>query len=206
MISVQLDTREFTRWLSVQMQRQVPYATARALTALAKYAQEDVRAGIRESMTIRRPWVLKGIAVQAAQKRDGLAGMKAEVGSRDWYMSDQLADRPSVRESKSGGKQFLPKAARRSKPANISKAMRPATVTQRALSGEGKLFFKRGRGGRGILFQKLRGDRLRILYTLGDQQTIRPQLSLRQVVTRTVMQRGEQEFIRQLQAAIKSKR
>lgn len=201
MIQVQINPQRFTRWLTNVAHQQVPFAAARSLTELAKYGQVGLRQRIQEEMHVRRPWVLKGIAVTPAQKRDGLAGMKAEVGSRDWFMSDQLGNKSAVREGK--GKQFLPKAARKSPAANIPARLRPAPVTAEAKSG-GRFFFKQGRGGRSVLFQKMRGDRLRMIYTVGKQQTVAPKFSLEEEVARMVLRRGEREFIRQMQAAIKS--
>lgn len=210
MISVELDPRRFNRWLTAQAQKQVPYAAARALTQLAKDSQSDVRDGMQRSLTIRRPWALKGIHVSAAQKRDGLNGMKAEVGSRDWFMKDQLADGSSVRKAPGGKKQFLPKGARRGgKSAMVPKGLRPAAVTKLAKAsngGDGKYFFKQGTGGRSMVFQNLRGNRLKLIYTVGDKQTVKPKLHLNSVVRATVMRNGPREFVRQMQAAIRSAR
>lgn len=209
MISVQVDPRRFNRWLTAQAQKQVPFATAKALTNLAKGAQESLRSDIQRNMTIRRPWALKGIQVKAAQKRDGLNGMYAEVGSKDWYMADQLDDKSSDRKAPSGRKQFLPYAARKGgKASMIPKGLRPAAVTQRAKSEggseDGKYFFKRGRGGRSMVYQNLKGKKLKLLYTVGDVQTIKPKLSLSESVRRAVAGKAEREFIRQMQAAIRS--
>lgn len=209
LLQVEIDPRRFNRWLNAQAQKQVPFAAARALTITAQRVQSDLREGIQRDMTVRRPWVLKGVQVKAAQKRDGLARMQAEVGSKDWFMADQLADAASGRKAKSGGKQFLPKAARRSKSALISAGLRPGRVTAAAKAsdgGDGKFFFRQGRGGRSLVYQNLRGNRLKLLYTVGPVQTIRPKIQLSGVARMVAARYGEREFIRQMQAAIRSAR
>lgn len=206
MIDVSLDIKPFTRWLNDAAAKHVPFATARTLTELAKAGQRVVRGEIDRQMTVRRPWVKQGIAVRAAQRKDGLDGMSAEVGSRDWYMADQLADASSDRKAKKGGKQFLPKGARKSKASLVPKGLRPAPVTAASKAAKPKIFFKRGRGGRSMVFQKMRGDKLRLLYTVGDVQTIKPKISLRETVGGIVMRDGEREFIKQLTTALKGKR
>lgn len=209
MIQVQFDPRRFNRWLNTQAQKQVPFATAKSLTNLAKIAQTSLRGDIQRGMTLRRPWTLKGIQVKAAQKRDGLNGMYAEVGSKDWYMADQLDDKSSTRKAPSGKKQFLPYAARRGgKAAQIPKGLRPAAITQSAKSGsggqDGKYFFKKGRGGRSMVYQNLKGGKLRLLYTVGDVQNIKPKIQLSDSVRNAISSKVEREFIRQMQAAIRS--
>ena len=209
MITVQLDPRRFNRWLNAQAQKQVPFAAAKALTNLAKDAQSVIRSDIQRTMTIRRPWALKGIQVKAAQKRDGLGRMQAEVGSKDWFMADQLDDTSSVR--KTSKKQFLPYAARRGgKSASIPKGLRPAAVTSSAMAStggqDGRYFFKKGRGGRSMLYQNLRGKKLRLMYTVGPEQTIRPKMRLSESVRVAVSGKVEREFVKQMQAAIRSAR
>ena len=208
MIKVSLDPRKFNRWLNNAAQKQVPFATARALTNLAKVGQVALRADINRSMTIRNNWTAKGIQVKAAQKRDGLNNMQAEVGSKDWYMADQLADETSTRQGNSGRKQFLPYAARGKGKGNlIPKRLRPAPVTQSAKAGnggDGKFFFRKGRGGRSMVFQNLRGNKLRLMYTVGKSQTVKPKMHLTESVRKSVMPKAEREFIRQMQAAIRS--
>jgi hypothetical protein len=171
---------------------------------IAKDAQAEVRGEIERNMIVRRPWVQRGIQVSAARKGDGLQSMQAEVGSRDWFMADQLGEY-AVRR---GGnkRQFLPYGVRRSIFQVIPARFRPGRLTGAAKSNDGQFFFKRGRGGRSVLYQKMRGDRLRLMYTVGKQQTIKPKASLRDIAEGVARRNGPREFIRQMQAAIKTAR
>jgi hypothetical protein len=83
-LAIAVDTREIDRGLR-ELKRQIPYATARALTMLAKDAQALVREKLSEDFTIRTTRVGKGIVTEMATKRR----LVAMVGSLDKYMAQQ---------------------------------------------------------------------------------------------------------------------
>jgi hypothetical protein len=83
-LSIAVDTREIDRGLR-ELKRQIPYATARALTMLAKDAQAEIRERLGEDFTIRATRVSKGIVAQGATKRH----LVSMVGSVDKYMAQQ---------------------------------------------------------------------------------------------------------------------
>jgi hypothetical protein len=206
MIRVEIDPRQFTQWLTKQAQQQVPFAAARALTNLAKAGQNDLRQGIQRNMTVRRPRVLQGIQVRAAQKKDGLTNMQAEVGSRDWYMADQLADQASDRKS-AGRKQYIPmNGVRPSRSQNVPARLRPKPVYLASQKPKSPIFFRRSDRNVGLVLQQTRQGGLRLLYVTLNQQRVNPKLRLSETVGASVQRNFDREFIKQMGAAIKSAR
>lgn len=65
--------------------KQIPFASAKALTQTAISARNKVREGLPKEFVIRRPWTINGIICQTAQKSDW-PNITAVVGSRDPYM------------------------------------------------------------------------------------------------------------------------
>ena len=81
---VDLDLDALTRALP-GFAEQVPYATSRALNAVAWRAVQYVREQLPQHFTIRSRWVERGIRKTRATKRN----LELEIGSRDPYMELQ---------------------------------------------------------------------------------------------------------------------
>ena len=64
--------------------KQMPFATARALTWTAKEAQIELRNRLPDTFVIRRKWVPGGIIITPAKKQS----LTARVGSRDDFMAE----------------------------------------------------------------------------------------------------------------------
>lgn len=84
--SVDVNLPDLSRWIGDIAARQLPYATAVALTRTAADAQAFVRRGLPGAFHLRRSWVLLGVRIVAARKSDGLARMQSVVGHRDEEM------------------------------------------------------------------------------------------------------------------------
>lgn len=64
MATVVVDFAPLTQRLSTLQERQLPYATSRALNETAKQVQLGVRTGMQQRFHIRRPWVLQQIKIE----------------------------------------------------------------------------------------------------------------------------------------------
>jgi hypothetical protein len=84
-IRVEADLGGWQQEWDERLRKQVPFATALALTMTAKDAQTDVRGALGDSFTIRSKYVERGIRIKAATKRD----LTAEIGSRADFMRAQ---------------------------------------------------------------------------------------------------------------------
>jgi hypothetical protein len=84
-VVVSFDVRQFEIGLR-GLERQIPFATALALTRTAKDAQAQLRGDLDDHFTIRDKWVSKGIRITPAKKKK----LVAEVGSWDSFMRTQV--------------------------------------------------------------------------------------------------------------------
>ena len=73
------DLERFARQFGEQGARQIKYATARALTALAKKGQKAIEQQIGGVFSNATPWIRKGVFVTAART----SGLEATVGIKD---------------------------------------------------------------------------------------------------------------------------
>lgn len=154
--------------------KQVPYASAVALTRLAKMSQTMLRSNLSNHFTLRSKWVEKGIVVQAAQKSDW-PHQSAEVGSRDYFMAFHALG--GIKKPKSGRNLALPQAIRQSKSDIIKKKDRPAALLRKKGKKAPYLFTSR-RGKRMIVVDTHGPNRVRnftrtILYTFTKQVQIK---------------------------------
>jgi hypothetical protein len=73
-LSVVSNVRDFTRYLDKVQKKQLPYATARALTKTAQEAQKELQAAMPRTFNVTKKWWLKqqptGIKIQSAKKAD----------------------------------------------------------------------------------------------------------------------------------------
>lgn len=79
-VEVKVDTKSITKQLSSLARKQVPFATARALTSLARIATEDVRKTMANRFASPVPWTLNAFYAKPATTRD----LTAFVGTREF--------------------------------------------------------------------------------------------------------------------------
>jgi hypothetical protein len=84
-ITIDVDLRGFERWSSSAIVRQVPFATAKALTQLAVPARDKVRSDLPHHFHLRSGWTARGVQAVPARKSD-YPNSFAVVGSRDEWM------------------------------------------------------------------------------------------------------------------------
>ena len=102
--------------------RQMPFATALALTRTAQTAQAEVRARLPDTFEIRNNWISKGIRISPARK----ASLEASVHTKDRFLSLHLQGGDRVPHSP--GKDAVPVGARRNKRDFTRKATYPGKL------------------------------------------------------------------------------
>jgi hypothetical protein len=68
-----------------QVNKDVDFASAVALTRTAKIVQTDVKADIKNKFTLRNTWTERGIRITLAKPEK----LESEIYSKDWYLPDQ---------------------------------------------------------------------------------------------------------------------
>lgn len=217
-ISVTHDVERTAARLDQVSARQLPFATARALTMTAADAQKQIRAEMPNKFTIRRPWVLQGVRTERATKQN----LTAWVYHKDAYMPRQETGGTKV--GKPGGGNFssddLPVASGR----RVRKVSgRVAVPTQNVLrtkrelirksdtpQGLGtKAFVIEGRNGTQLLARRFaKGKRagLRVLYVLKPRTYIKPRWGFADTVERVARTRFYTNLQTALEQAMQSRR
>lgn len=99
MITVQVDTRETTRWLNDVQKKQVPFATALALTRTAKKLEQSLQQEMAAKFESASPYTLRGTFSTSATKRN----LTAMVGVKDKKPAGGTAPATLLKEHFSGG-------------------------------------------------------------------------------------------------------
>jgi hypothetical protein len=190
-INVKHDVARMVLGLDDLAQRQIPFATARALTVTARDAQSDLRTEMPKRFTLRTSRVNKGIRITPATK----GNLTAVVGSIDWFMRDQEVG--GTRKA-SGHRIAVPKGVRRTKRDLVSKALRPTPVRDKP-----RVFVVKAAAGAGIM-QREGPDRYPItaLYWLKKSVSIKPRFGFKGQVEATVRERFESNFMISLSQVI----
>ena len=79
-VSVKVDSKGVTRGLDALVRKQLPFATARALTSLAKTATGDVRGAMAKAFSAPVPYTLTAFYAKPATTKDPTAF----VGTREF--------------------------------------------------------------------------------------------------------------------------
>jgi hypothetical protein len=167
--------------------RQVPFATALALTRTAQDAQLEVRRQLPQRFTIRNNFVSQGIRIVPATKTT----LEAAVLSRDDFMVRQ--EKGGTKTPKDGRSIAVPENVRVNKRGIVTRANRP-----RQLLDKPRTFIATIRGVRGI-WQRQTKNRtpLRLLYALVPLVRVRPRFGFEETIRKVVTSR----FARQFQVA-----
>ena len=172
--------------LSNLARKHVPFATARALTAVAYDARDEVREQLPKRFIIRRPWVAKGIGVERATKTD----LEANVFSRDRFMA--LQEEGGVKTEK----QVIPigRMGQKAKSQVIPRSQRPGSLIARkaAFYIAGTLFERRGGG-------------IQPLYLLGRSVRVQPRFGMEQTVRMVVLREFRRRLEEKLDIAMSSR-
>ncbi|MDO8421117.1 MAG: hypothetical protein Q7S99_03045 [Parvibaculum sp.] len=189
------DLKTFIRGIERTTRDQLPFVMAKTLTDTAKDAQTTLRSDMAGKMTLRSTWAAKGIRITPARKSDGFSHMRAEVGSKDWFMADQLDDASSIRAPKTSKYRYIPKAARPNKASKIPKRLSPGAV----LNGKYAFVTKSKNGGISVFKRGING--LTLMYQGIKRQKITPKVSLHRSVQQSTRAKVEINFARNWKAA-----
>lgn len=198
-VSIELDHRRHSRFLKRLARKQLPFATARALTWTAKDAQKHVQQAMTGAMQLRSAYVRRGLRITAARKSDGMHRMQSEVGHLDWFMAQQLSHHKHVRRAKAAEYQYIPRQVRRTKTGRIPKNMKPAQVLKKP-----NVFMVETGKDRAAIYQKTRPGHLKLLYSAVKSQTIEPALSLEDEVNDVAGRRLQRNWTRSMSLAVRN--
>ena len=210
-IAVNFEVAKATLWLSDLQKRQVPFATAKALTQTAVAIQKEVKAQLPERFILRNNWVQQGIRIVAATK----SRLRAEVYSRDAFMGIQ--ETGGDKRPKSGSNLAVPLAARRTKRGLINKADLPQNLgrAEYMITRGGKEVARRGREGAAFRFTAAdgrvylalrRGNRLELMYLLTPRASVKRALGLRDTGQRMYVNTFNKLFGASIKEALRSQR
>lgn len=79
MITIQVDTKEATRWLNDIQRNQIPFAASVALNKTARMAQDGIRSEMQRVLDRPKPYTLNGTFMAGSNKRN----LSATVGLKD---------------------------------------------------------------------------------------------------------------------------
>ena len=201
-ISVASDVEVASRGLDDFGQRQVPFATALALTWTAQDAQSGVQDSLARRFTLRNNWVRSGIRITAAKKGDPVA----VVGSIETFMGKQ--ETGGSKTARSHSRVAIPVEAKRNKRDIIPKGQRPG-----ALKGKPRILARNGSNlipiGSGFaILQRAGKDRypLKALYRFKGSVQIKPRFGFKGTVSDIVARRFASNMVRALDQAKASAR
>ena len=190
---------EDTQQYLSEVKKQLPFATALALTRTAKEVQREEIAHIRRAFTVRGTWLREGgkfgVGITPASKQD----LVALVESRAPWLEEH---EEGTTRTPAGSHFAIPQAdIRRTKTQIIAKSQRP-TALKRAFKTQTKkgiplLLQRVGRGKRSIL---------RVMYQLTGKAKIEPRLRFIETGRAVVNRVWKQNFSEALDHAIRTAR
>lgn len=174
MISVTFDTAPLLRAFDELTRRQLPFATARALTTTARDAALALKSHLADDFTIRTRWLASGIRVNPATK----SHLVAEVGSRDEFMALQATGGEKV--PRDGGAIAVPEHARPTPTAITRPSQWPGKLLARS-----RYFVKPLESGDLGVFRRDKGA-LVLMYALKRRVEVRQHWHFDEIVERVV--------------------
>lgn len=198
-LSVRHDFAKVAAKIKEQARSQVPFALAKTLTDLAKEVQTEVKREIPKNFTVRRQWIVNGIRMRSATKRN----LEAAVFSRDKFMNKQefggVKRAGETRVWRVGKKIAIPTPLAKggSKSGIVPKKNWPENLV--------KSFRIKAKDGRECLAVRNK-TKLMIMYVLEDQITMKDRLKMREVGQRVISKRFNKVFGANLGRALASQK
>lgn len=196
-IKVDIETAATRFDLNKLQKEQIPFATALALTRTAQDAQRFIKDDMPRRFTIRRKFVLKGVKIVPAKKRDiinfGLAS--SEVFSKDRFM--WIHEPGGVKKAPSGKKHLaIPSPLiRTSKNRVVPKSRYVAKVLQ----NKKKFFIDMDRKNRPAVFKRVTKNKTKVAFWLRPQVKIKPRWNFGKTAARAV----RLKFVKNFNAAMR---
>jgi hypothetical protein len=181
--------------------KQLPFATARALTLTAQDAQAAIRTGMQQRFTIRNAWSQRGIIVKPADKNVIPARSAVMVGDIWNYLF--LQESGGEKTPTSSLHIAVPEDIRSSPTQILRRQLRP-----RALLARKDVFIKDLGGGNQAIYQRVGkgGRNLKLLYILVSETHVKPRLGLAETAQKIGNERWAINFAASLEAALISAR
>jgi hypothetical protein len=215
-ISFRLDRKAVKR-LGDALDKQVPFATAVALTRTAMQARDAIREGLPSSFVLRNQFTRNGIRYQRAEKRQW-PNAYAVVGSISPYMEIQEEGGTKAARAKAHS---IPKGIRSAENRTVPRSKWPGRIlaedvqirgggrTKGAKKGsrtKPKPFLIQEQGGVGVYVRKGRKRRLKRLYRLTREPLrVRGRHWLTEPVHRVVTANLGRNFERAIEEAMRPK-
>lgn len=194
--AVDLDFLPFRKALMGAAKNQFPFAISKALNATAKGAQGVIQRELPHIFTLRRNWVVKGIQIRAATKRD----LTARVGSVDAFMAIHATGGTKHGKSASvpgpGVRPTFPTLVRRSKfPSRLA-----------AKGGRRRPFFTTLKSGRKVLARRKgkRGLPIEVLWSFPSKVQVNATFAFDDLVEGHVRTNWPKNMTRALDEALRT--
>ena len=199
MIKIQFDASAINRVFD-NMEKQVRFAAAVALTKTAQDAQEEVIRELPERFTIRTNWLARGVRIIPATP----GRLVSTVLDKDSFMALQESGGDKV--SPFGDALGIPVGARPTPFAITSPSKFPSAL----LARQGFFIAPISRGSRTMGVWKRTGkgrrERLTLMYIFSRQVRLKPRFGFRETVNRVAMERLPKRFEEALRQALASAR
>lgn len=195
MLEIGSNAKQWRRDFEAIRTKQIPFATAVALTRTARDANEAVRASLTKNFTIRSKGLLRGWRVEPARKKDW-PNVRAGVGSKDGFWL--LHETGGTKRAKSGTIAIPTKAVKRTKAGRVVASMRPSPLIEKGRAFPTKSSIEKAKAGR--------KDRRRVLFFRRKKVRIRPTLGASKTVLKSTRNAYGEHFERELRVAVRSAR
>ena len=169
MITVRANFGALTRNLDDLARKQVPFATARALTHMADAAAVANRRALPSIFDRPTPFTMRGIAVEPARKSRLVARVFVRDKQAEYLVLQETGGtrRPERRAL------LMPKAAPRNAYGNLPRRGVAALKRQK------DVFVGRTESGRGGIFRRLANDKIQPLILFIDQAKYKPRFGFK---------------------------
>ncbi|MBX6382093.1 MAG: hypothetical protein IRZ07_03830 [Microbispora sp.] len=191
-INVSVDIRKATRFLDDAARRQIPFATAKALTATADAARIAVTRSLPQTFDRPTPFTLRAIGIKAATKRDLTARVFVKDAQAKYLALEETG---GTRTPDKGVALVMPKAVARNAFGNIPKGMLQRLKRQK------NVFVGKPEGSNaGGFYRRLKNDKLQPLAIFFSKAVYRPKFGFKaqvETVARRVFPVALREALKQ---------
>lgn len=202
-LTIDLEISSALQGLSELKRKQIPFATAVALTRTAQRAQGEIRRELPHRFEIRSPFIERGVRIEAATKTKQEAAVlwRGPAGSK---FGLSLA-RQETGGTKSPARRWLaiPRDVKRNARGIIPKSQRPGALMKRK-----RVFIKEDPGRGAVIMQRQpKGAPPIVLYYLEPRSVkIRPRFGFRETAEGLARRVWRQEFGQAFAKALATRR
>lgn len=194
---VKVNVRDALKGMNDLAVKQIPFATARALTWTAQEAQKQERRELPHLFTLRNNFLKNSVGITAATKTNwtSMVGFKTSAGRSTDFM--ELQEEGGIKTPR-GRVIAIPVKARRNKKDLIPKAQRPKAALKKK-----NVFIGEPNGWPLGIYQRQGRHNLVMLFRLVPAAGIKKRLEMEKTVDRVVKERFSRLFNLSLDLATK---